>query len=103
MYIDLIILAVLIVLVIFIFRRFDSFVYLIAIIEIFLRILTFIKNNIGLNDVAGLIDKYFPENFFDIINKYVNGTINIILKWGFVVIMTIFLGYIVHYFIKKKK
>ena len=103
MYIDLIILAVLILLVIFVFRRFDSFVYLMAIIEIFLRILTFVKNNIGLKDVAGIIDKYLPENIFSIIDKYTNGVVNIILKWGFVAIMAVFLGYIVYYFIKKKK
>ena len=103
MYIDLIVLAVLILLVIFVFRRFDSFVYLMAIIEIFLRILTFVKNNIGLKDVAGIIDKYLPENIFSIIDKYTNGGVNTILKWGFVAIMAVFLGYIVYYFIKKKK
>ena len=103
MYIDLIILTVLILHVIFVFRRFDSFVYLMAIIEIFLRILTFVKNNIGLKDVAGIIDKYLPENIFSIIDKYTNGVVNIILKWGFVAIMAVFLGYIVYYFIKKKK
>ena len=46
------------------FKRFSSFVFLIAIIDIFLRILTFIKNNIGLKDVAYLIGKYFPERYY---------------------------------------
>ena len=103
MYIDLIILLILIVLVIFFFRRFDSVVYFIAIVDIFLRILTFFKNNLGLPDFANFIEKYFPENFFGIIDKYTRGDINIILKWAFVIIMCVFLGYIISYFIRKKK
>ena len=45
MYIDLIILILLILLVVMFFKRFSSFVFAMAIIDIFLRILSFIKNN----------------------------------------------------------
>lgn len=105
MYIDLIILIILILVVVMFFKRFSSFVFFMAIIEIFLRILTFIKNNIGLKDISSLISKYFPENMFAIINKYTGNipTLNIILKWVFVFIMTVFLSYIIKIFIKKKK
>lgn len=103
MYIDLIVLVILILIVIMFFKRFSSFVFLIAIIDIFLRILSFIKNNIGLRDVSSLINKYFPDSIFDIINTYTNGTLNLIIKWCFVVIMIIFLSYIVKIFISKKK
>ena len=103
MYIDLIVLIILIVVVIMFFKRFSSFVFFMAIIDIFLRILTFIKNNIGLPDVSALIGKYLPESVFGIINKYTNGTFNIILKWAFVFIMICFLYYITRIFIKKKK
>ena len=97
MYIDLIVLVALIIVVLIFFKRFSSFVFLMAIIEITLRILTFIKNNIGLDDLSHVIGKYLPENMFDIIDTYTNKipTLNIILKWAFVVIMIIFL--------KKKK
>lgn len=105
MYIDLIILIALIVVVIMFFKRFSSFVFLMAIIEITLRILTFIKENIGLKDLAHVMDKYLPENMFDIIDKYTNSipTLNIILKWVFVGLMVIFLSYIIKIFAKKKK
>ena len=103
MYIDLVVLIILILVVIMFFKRFDSFVYAMAIIEIFLRILTFIKNNISLPDVRALIGKYLPENIFAIIDRYSNGLINTILKWAFVVVMIIFLSYIIKIFIKKKK
>jgi len=105
MYIDLIILVILILIVVMFFKRFSSFVFLMAIIDIFLRILTFIKNNAGLKDLSYLIGKYFPENMFDIINRYTGGmhTFNLILKWCFVGIMCIFLSYIIKIFIHKKK
>lgn len=105
MYIDLIVLVILILVVVMFFKRFSSFVFLLAIIDIFLRILTFIKNNIGLKDVSYLIGKYFPESMFDIINRYTGGMpmINLILKWCFVGIMCIFLSYIIKIFINKKK
>ena len=44
MYIDLIVLIILLVIVIMFFKRFSSFVFFMAIVEIFLRILEFIKN-----------------------------------------------------------
>ena len=105
MYIDLIILIILMIVVIMFFKRFSSFVFLLAIIELFLRILTFIKDNIKLKDVSAIIGKYFPETIFDIINKYTLQIplLNTILKWTFVGLMTIFLTYIIKIFIKKKK
>lgn len=105
MYIDLIVLIILMIVVLMFFKRFSSFVFLMAIIEITLRILTFIKNNIGVKDIRNLIGKYVPENMFAIINRYTeNGSIfNIILKWAFVIIMVFFLVYIFKIFLKKKK
>ena len=43
------------------------------------------------------------DQLFDIINKYSAGTVNLILKWAFVIIMIIFLSYIIKIFIHKKK
>lgn len=103
MYIDLVVLIILILIVVMFFKRFDSFVYFIAIIDIFLRILTFIKNNIGLPDVAALIGKYFPESLFAVIDKYTSGIVTTIINWVFVFIMMIFLSYVTKFFLKKKK
>lgn len=103
MYIDLIVLVVLIFVVVMFFKRFSSFVFFMAIIDIFLRILTFIKNNIGLQDVSALISKYLPESIFSIIDRYTTGLINLGFKWLFVGIMAIFLFYVTKIFIHKKK
>ena len=105
MYVDLIILIIAIIIVIMFFQRFSSFVFFVAIVDIFLRILAFIKNNIGLEDIAQVIGKYLPENILAIIDKYTGSIplICIILKWCFVGIMAIFLGYIIKIFMNKKK
>lgn len=103
MYIDLIVLIVLIFIVVMFFKRFSSFVFFMAIIDIFLRILTFIKYHIGLKDVNYIIGKYFPESILGIIDKYTNGLFQLILEWAFVIIMMIFLSYITKIFIHKKK
>lgn len=103
MYIDAIVLFVLLIIVITIFRRFDSFVYSVAIIDIFLRILTFIKNNIPLKDISNVIGKYLPESIMGIIDRYSDGIVQTILSWIYVAIMAIFLYYIIKLFVKKKK
>lgn len=102
MYIDLIIVLVLLIAVIFFFRRFSSVVYFIAIVDIFLRILTFLKNN-TVPELKALIGKYFPESVASIIGKYSSGLAYTLLIWAYVIIMAIFLGYIVIYFINKRK
>jgi len=105
MYIDIILLIVGVILVVMFFKRFSSFVFFMAIVDLFLRILAFVKNNIGLKDVATVIGKYLPENVFAIIEKYTYSIplLCMILKWCFVGLMAIFLGYIVKIFINKKK
>lgn len=103
MYIDLIVLIILILVVVMFFKRFSSFVFFMAIIDIFLRIMTFIKNNIGISDISNIIGKYLPESIIHIIHKYTNGIVSTVLDWCFVVIMIIFLSYIIKIFLKKKK
>lgn len=103
MYIDLIVLILLILVVVMFFKRFQSFVFLIAIIDMFLRILSFIKYHIGLKDVSALIGKYFPESIIAIIHRYSSGLVATILDWSFVIIMMFFLGYVFKIFLHKKK
>lgn len=105
MYIDLIILVILMIVVVMFFKRFSSFVFFIAIVDIFLRLLTFVKDNIPLRDVSAIIGKYLPESLLAIIDSYTGSIsiLNIILRWVYFVLMAIFFGYIVKIFMKKKK
>lgn len=102
MYWDLIVLLLLVVAVVLFFKRFSSSVYLIAIIDIFLRLLTFVSNNLGVPELSSLIDKYFPTSMMGIINRYSNGIINTVLMWCLFVIYCIFLFYITRTFWKRK-
>lgn len=99
---DLVILVVLIAIVVAIFKKFSSFVYFIAIIDIFLRILTFIKIQLGIPELTSFFNKYFPVSVPGIINSYSNGIFNTILTWGYIVIFVIFEFYIIRTFFKKK-
>ena len=103
MYIDLIIIIVLLLLVVFYFRRFSNFVYAFAIIDIFLRILNFIENNVRVPELQKLISKYFPDSIESLIYHYTSGIITTIFLWGYVILFIIFLGYIFKIFIKRRK
>lgn len=93
---------ILLLVVIFVFRRFSNTVYFIAIVDIFLRILTFIKNN-TVPELKTFIAKYFPENIPSIIGRYVKGDLYTIIVWIYVIIMSIFLFYVFRIFIKRRK
>ena len=103
MYIDLLVVIVIMVFIVFFFRRFSSFVYGLVIIDIFLRLLTFIKFNVAIPELQTLIAKYFPESISSIIAAYTSGIFYTIVIWLFAIIYMIFLSYIVRTFIHKKK
>ena len=103
MYIDLIVLIVLLILVIFVFRKFSSFVYALAIIDIFLRIMTYIGQHVPVPELQALIDRYFPQSVPNILDRYTGGIVFSILMWIYVFFYICFLVYITKYFIKKRK
>ena len=105
MYIDLIVFLVLLILVILNYNKFHSFVLFIAIIDIFLRIATYLKDNIPFKNIVNIIDRYLPGSLLDMINTYTGDykMINLILRWAYIVIMIIFLYYVIKIFWKKKK
>ena len=99
MYIDLIVVVLLLLLVLLLFKRFSSFVYALAIIDITLRILCFLKVKVPLRELGNI----FPENIPAIFDKYTDGIVFDLLLWAYVFIYVCFLVYITSYFIKKKK
>jgi hypothetical protein len=103
MYIDLIVIIVIVLALIMYFRHFSAFVFSIAIVDILLRILTFIRLNIGKNALSAFLNKYIPVSIPGIITKYTTGTIADILVWIYVIIMIIFLYYVIKIWFKKKK
>lgn len=100
---DLIIILVLIILTIIFFRRFSNVVYIICIIDMFLRIISKIEVLLGIKEISNLVNRYLPDSLLAVINSYSSGIINTILVWLCVGIYVIFLYYVVCTFFRKKK
>ena len=104
MYIDLILFVILIVAVVFFFRRFSSFVYLVCAIDILYRLLHFLADNLGVADLSSLINKYVPGSVVDMVGKYIgtSGLIYVILSWIMFALYCILLFYIIRILVKRK-
>ena len=99
---DLVVFLVLCGIVIFFFKRFSRFIYFIAITDIFLRIATFIKLQIGKGDIYAVLDKYIPNNIPSILDYYADGLLYTIFLWLYVIAFIIFEFYIIRTFFRKK-
>lgn len=99
---DLIVLIIIICIIVFWKKTFASFVYFLSLTDITLRVLTFIRMNIGLPDVSSFIAKYVPTSLKALIDVYSEGILNNVLTWGHVLIYVLFIIYVAKYFIKMK-
>lgn len=102
MYLDLIIVVVLIVVAFCWFRKFSKTVYAVGIIDIFLRLLNYIANNIGIDGFGSWVNKFFPNSIPDLLSNYMNGIALTIFVWIYIALMAAFLFYVVRTFIRKK-
>lgn len=100
---DLIIIALLIILTIVFFKRFSNVVYVICIVDIFLRILNRLDILLGIPEFSNLVNKYFHDSLLHIINSYSSGIIYTILSWILLAIYIVFLFYVIGTFFRKKK
>lgn len=89
-------------LAVLIFRRFSRFVYYIGIVDIFLKLLDYIANNVPITFLTNFINKYFPNSVASIIRSYTTGIFTTVLIWGLVIIYVILLFYLLKIFLKKK-
>lgn len=105
MYIDLIIFLVLLILVLIFYKRrkLMGVVFYVAIFDLVLRILTFLRNNIPNKNISNMISRYIPSGVLDMIYKYTQEPLSKIFAWIFIVVMSAFLYFIIKIFIKKKK
>ena len=104
MYIDLIVFILLIIAVVFFFRRFSSFVYLVCAVDILFRLLHFLADNLGVAELTSLINKYIPGSVVSMIGNYVGttGIIYTIVLWTMFVLYCILLFYIIRILVKRK-
>ena len=97
-----IILFIIIILVFFLKKTFSGFIYSVGMIDIFLRLITFLNQKLFGGELRAFIDKYIPTSLIDMINDYTNGVLATILIWIYVIIMIIFEFYIIRSFFHKK-
>lgn len=102
MYIDLIIIIVLILIAFCWFRSFSKTVYAVAMIDMFLRLLTYISSHIGISGFYTWAKSIFPASIPGLLAKYMNGILLEIFVWIYVALMVVFLFYTTRIFIKKK-
>ena len=89
-------------LAVLIFKRFSNIVYYIGIVDIFLRILSFIAINIPVKEISNFIFTYFPSSVSSIIDMYSSGIFNTILMWILCVLYIFLDVYLIKIFWKKK-
>ena len=89
-------------LVVLFLKRFERFVYYIAIMDIFLRIMSFIGNNIPVDFIKDFCNKVFPNGIGAIIRNYSSGIFETVLLWSVVIIYGFFLFYLISHFFRKK-
>ncbi len=99
---DLFILILLIVIVFLVLRRLDSFVYFLGVVDILLRLITFLKLNINLPAIHKFLDLYVPESIPAIISKYSTGVFYTIIIWVYVICIVLFEYYLIKTLIKKR-
>ena len=100
---DVVIMMAIIGAIVFFFKRtFSGFVYAVAMVDIFLRVLAFIKTKLFAGNILVFLNKWFPVSVPAIIDKYTDGVLCEVLIWVYVGIMVVFLFYTIRIFIKKK-
>lgn len=99
---DLIIILALIIIIVVIRKDFSCAIYMMGAIEIFLRVLNFIANNVKIYELSNFIHNYIPSSIIAILNKYSAGLLNSILVWIFVICMGMLDFYLIKYLVKRK-
>ena len=97
-----IIMAIIGAIVFFFKRTFSGFIYAVGMVDIFLRILAFLKTQLLGGEALAFVNRWFPASIPAIISKYTDGAFTTVLFWIYIIIMIIFEVYIIKGFIKKR-
>lgn len=97
---DIAIIAIVILLIILLFKRFDNTVMIFGVLDIIFRIINFIGNN-TIIELKNFINKYIPSSIEGIIRNYSSGTLEDILIWIYVFFMGLFCYFVLKKLIKR--
>ena len=101
MSVSVIVLILALILIIVFFKDFNAFVYAFVMIDIFLRIVTYLKTYIIKANAFGFFD-FIPESIPAILKSFDLGTFNDIVMFLYVIIYMIFLGLMFSKFVNRK-
>lgn len=87
--------------VIFFFKNFNACVYFVVMVDIFLRIVSYLKLNYLKDDVFSFLN-ILPDNVLDIVNSFELGVFNEILIILYIVIYIVFEVLLAKFFMKRK-
>ena len=96
-----VIVLVLLAVAVMIFKKPSSFVYYICSIDILLRVLSFLADNLPLKFLTDFIHAYFPRSVDNIIAMYTSGIFSIVLVWILAILYVIFDVYVLKTLWKK--
>ena len=101
MTIELLIFIIALAAIIFFFKNFNACVYFIVMVDIFLRIVTYLIQNYLRADAFSFLDS-MPSSVLEILNGFSVGLLNEILDIIYIIIYIIFEVLLVRFFIKRK-
>lgn len=101
MTVQLLIFILALVAIIFFFKNFNACVYFVVMIDIFLRIVTYLKLNYFRADAFSFLEA-IPSNVLDMFNGFELGMVNEILTIVYIIIYIIFEVLLIRFFIKRK-
>ena len=97
-----IIILIILILVLLFKRTFSSAIYAIVIVDIFLRLIDFLRGYIKITGDVGSFFNRIPGSLNKVIIASTDGIFEDILLWAIFIVYVIFLYYIVANFMKKR-
>lgn len=97
-----IIILIILILVLLFKRTFSSAIYAIVIVDIFLRLVDFLRGYIKISGDVGSFFNRIPSSLNAVIINSTSGIFEDILLWAIFIVYVIFLYYIITYFMKKR-
>lgn len=96
-----IIILIILILILLFKRTFSSVIYSIVIVDVFLRLVDFLKTGISFEGQLGSFFKSIPSSLSTVITDTTSGVIATLLLWLLFVVYVLFEYYIIQTFIKK--
>lgn len=98
---DLVVILVLVMVIVFWLKDVKWVTYLLGIIEIFLNIVHYIGDHLGVSELNGFINQHLPTSLFAVVGKYTTGVVYDVCAWILLVFFIFFLLYLVRYLFQR--